>query len=310
LQAITRLFSPRQKKSPSSTIDWPIPYKNYRESTQANQTPNYQALNDRKYISRELRRVIGYSSSPEIPNLSLGISIPSTTLRTANNQIISTRTNGRMSAVNLNDMLDDVDTVMECSMSDTFKFAPEPLLRRLMTPEAAKKVLQAHRTEVKLSQNIILSDLAKFYSDKAFKVFAILTTNCCYGLIEHFYRNSFQDDMLPVRKRRLEQGSKKWEVESCDKGAFDSNKIPEIFRWGPSSPWGPSPYRVDQFCQHWQWPFVPPVFVEGKFRYIFPEEIRLPFTRSGERKDSDLTLYSYVEEKSVHAGHLPKNPVR
>jgi hypothetical protein len=283
---------------------------NYRENTQANQTSNYQALNDQKYISRELRRAIGYSSSPEIPNRSLGISIPSTTQITPNNQIISPRTNIKMSAVNLNDMFDNVDAVMECSMSDTFKFAPETLLRRLTTPEAVKKVLQVHGTEIKLTQNIIISDLAKFYSDRAFKVFAILTTNYRFDLIEHFYRNAFQDDMLPVRKRRLEQGSKSWEVESCDKGAFDGNRVPEVFRWGPSSPWGENSYRVDQFCQHWQWPFVPPVFVEGKFRYIFPEETHLPFTRSGERKDSDLTLFSYVEEKSVHSGHLPKNPVR
>jgi hypothetical protein len=184
-----------------------------------------------------------------------------------------------MSAATLNDMLGNVNTIMERSMIDSLKFAPETLLRRLTTPEAVKKVLQEYSTEVRLTQN--------------------------------FYRKGFRDDMLPVRKRRLEQDSMTWEIESCNKRAFDGNRVPEVFRWGPSSPWGRDSYRVDQFCQHWQWPFVPPVFVVGNFRYIFPEETRLPFTRSGEKKDSDATtLYSYVEKMSVHASHLPKNPVR
>jgi hypothetical protein len=274
-------------------------------------TSNKQELNDQRNISREFRRVKGYPSSPEIPNPSLEVSIPSTRQRNPNNQIISFTTNIKMSAATLNDIIDNVNAAMECSMIDTLKFAPETLLRRLTTPEAVKEVLQEYRTEVRLTQNISISDLAQFYSYRAFKVFAILTTNHCYDLIEHFYRKGFQDDMLPVRKRWLEHDSKTWEIESCNKGAFDGNRIPEVFRWGPSSPWGRNSYRVDQFCQHWQWPFVPPVFVEGKFRYIFPEETRLPFTRSGGKKDSDpMTLYSYVEEMSVHAGHLPKNPVR
>lgn len=260
---------------------------------------------------REYRRVIRYLFPVEVLNSSLGTSILSTKQRAPNNQIISSIINIKMSAITLNDMLEDVDRVMGCStIDDTIKFAPETLLRRLTTPEAIKKVLQEYRTEVKLTENISISELARFYSERAFKVFAILTTNRCFDLIEHFYRNSFQDDMLPIRKRRLEQGSKNWEIESWNMGAFDGKKVPEVFRWGPSSPWGRNSYRVDQFCQNWQWPFVPPVFVEGKFRYIFPKETRLPFTRSGKRKDKDPSFFSYVEEKSVHAGHLPKNPVR
>jgi hypothetical protein len=275
------------------------------------QTSNNQERNDQRNISRKFYKFKGYPSSPEIPNPPLEVSIPSTRQRTPKNQIISSTTNIKMSAATLNDMLGNVNTIMERSMIDSLKFAPETLLRRLTTPEAVKKVLQEYSTEVRLTQNITISDLAQFYSDRAFKVFAILTTNRCFDLIEHFYRKGFRDDMLPVRKRRLEQDSMTWEIESCNKRAFDGNRVPEVFRWGPSSPWGRDSYRVDQFCQHWQWPFVPPVFVVGNFRYIFPEETRLPFTRSGEKKDSDATtLYSYVEKMSVHASHLPKNPVR
>jgi hypothetical protein len=303
-QAITRIFNSQQKKSPSTPTDWSLSHKKYPTSTQVYQTSKDQKQNGQ-------RNVKGYPFSPEMPNLSLEVSIPSNGQRTPNSQNRSSTTNIKMSESTLNDMLDDVDTVMECSTIDAFKFAPETLLRRLTTPETVKKVLQEYSRETALTQNTTISDLVQFYSDKAFKVFAILATNRGFDLIEHFYVKGFQDDMLPVRKKRSGQDSKTWEIESCNKGTFDGSRVPETFRWGPSSPWGRDSWRVDQFCQHWQWPFVPPVLIEGKFRYNFPDEIRLPFTRSWGKKDSEpTTLYSYVEKMSVHAGHLPKNSVR
>jgi hypothetical protein len=228
-------------------------------------------------------------------------------------QIMSSRINIDMSTFTLKDMLDDSDTVMECSISksfDTLKFVSETRLAKLTTPEAVKEVLQERKSELKLSPYVDLSELAEFFSQKAFKVFAILATNQGFDLMEHFWRNNFQNDMLPVRKRMLEDGTNGWVIESCNKDVLDDTKVCEVFRSGSSSPWGPNPYRIKQFCENWQWPFVPPVFVESTFRYKFPEETRLPFTRDGETKDSQFSLYSYVQEKSIHIDHLPRNLVR
>jgi hypothetical protein len=170
------------------------------------------------------------------------------------------------------------------------------------------EVLEQHKS--KLEDPEATQKLAEFFSKNAYKGFAILATNRRFDLMEHFFRNGFHNDMLPVQKRKLEAPNKGSKIESCNEGDFDDKKVCEVFPWGGSSPWSSDPYFVNQFCEVWQWPFVAPVFVKNKFRYTFPPETRLPFTRIGKRKNSDLSFYSYVEETSVHLGHFPNDLVR
>jgi hypothetical protein len=217
-----------------------------------------------------------------------------------------------MAALTLDSMIEESETVMEGPSGSTFNFVSETRLAHLTTSEEDVERVLERRLGPNQNLPATTSNLAKFFSKKAFKVFAILATNYRFELMGHCYRIGFQNDMLPVKKRRLEDGSKGWVVESCYKKASNGTTAYEVFRSDSdgNSPWGRGPYLVNQFCDQWQWRFVPPVFVETTFRYKFPEQTCLPFTNVGEKKSSKDSLYSYVEEKSVHIDHLPRNLVR
>jgi hypothetical protein len=229
---------------------------------------------------------------------------------------MSSTANIDMSTVTLEGLCAKIEKGKESKTdNEPIEFVPETVLAGLINQKAVENVLQHSTGHGELQLAAPISVLAEFFSKEAFKVFAILAMNHHFPgafnlpLLDHLYQKGFRDDMLPVQKRSLKTG---WEIESCNRNADPDKIVREAFRYGDGSPWGKhglAPWTIDQFYQSWQWPFVPPVFFEDKFRYEFPYQIRLPFTRSGERKKSD-SFYSYVEDKSIHVDHIPRDLVR
>jgi hypothetical protein len=222
-----------------------------------------------------------------------------------------------MSADTLKGVRTNIGAVTVFKKQNNLKFIPETLLAKVMNPTAVKGVLGEQRAKLNLKSTVTIDELANFFSKEAFKIFAILATYDLFGLVEHFWQHDFQNDLLPVRKRWLNDDD--WEIESCIDGdqivveirEQIQAKVRKVFSWGDDSPWGVRDDLVRQFCDYWQWEFVSPVFVEDRFRYEFPDEIHLPFTRVGvEKQPKSDTFYSYVQEMSIHADHLPKALVR
>jgi hypothetical protein len=224
------------------------------------------------------------------------------------------------SAITLVGMLTNINIAMEPEDDDAPKFVPESVLKRIVNPKSVEKVLEDHIANLQATREpprTPISDLIKFFTTKAFKVFAILAENDSLHLVEQFYQNDFRDDMLPVRKKPSTANTGDREIESFNTGdGVDEiarervqEQVRNVFRYGGESPWGPDSRLINKFYQEWQWPFIPPVFSEDKFRYEFPVQVHLPFTKSGSKKDSAVSFYSYVHEKSVHVDHVPKNLV-
>jgi hypothetical protein len=205
-----------------------------------------------------------------------------------------------MSQQALEDLRDSIEQKLVTSGEK--EFIPEASLVQLINPQVVRSILEDDATE----------DLIEFFSEKAFKVFAILAMNDgSKDLFRHMYEKRFQDDMLPVRKHWSSDEGSRLELHSCTEGA-DNESVKAAFRYGNGSPWGRRPDKIKSFSESWQWPYTTPVFVEDNFRYKFPDGMRLPFTKRREKKtgNSHSSLYSYVEEKSIHVDHIPRNLVR
>jgi hypothetical protein len=231
---------------------------------------------------------------------------------------MSSRSTIDLSADTLQGVLANIQIATEAEEYWMADFVPVTVLGDIINRRAVKGVLLEHSSLLTLEPPIPMAELADFFSTKAYKVFAILAQNESLHLIEHFYQNGFQDDMLPVRKTLLSNRSKDWEIVPCKYRDCDGETAREkfratvrkTFRCGGDQPRGPTPKEIKHFLEYWQWPFIAPVFVKEEFEYEFPDGIRLPFTWSaGPKPNSDFLLYSEVEEKSVHADHLPKDLV-
>jgi len=213
-----------------------------------------------------------------------------------------------MSVVTCEDMIEKIANAMVCRKQPAQKFVPHTLLRQLMTWDAVRGVLLEHNSELCQDTN---PELVEFFSKNSFKVFAILVMNEQLHLAQHFYQCRFEDNMLPVEQVWLDDNGDDWKIGLCNKGSSYDKILRDTFRLGQDSPWGKRARSIENFCQSWQWPFIPPIFVKDTFRYKFPDSIHLPFIESFDRKlPSDCSFYSYVEEKCVHVDHLPEDAVR
>ena len=316
---MTWILGPRQKKPLTPIDERPISHINCREDTQVHPALDKVGQNDQRTRSTEPHSIKKDPSSSESPTHLPGtFTIPSTRKRTPKDQKMSPRAKIDESAITLRGMLANINIAMEPEDDDALKFVPESVLKRIMNPKSVEKVLEDHISRLQATgkpPQTPISELTEFFTTKAFKVFAILAENNSLDLVEQFYQNGFHNDMLPVRKKLLTTNPKVWEIESYNTGDGVDEKAREkvreqvrnVFRYGGESPWGTDSRLINKFYQDWQWPFIPPVFLKGKFRYEFPVQIHLPFTRSANKKESAVSFFSYVQEKSVHADHLPKD---
>jgi len=66
------------------------------------------------------------------------------------------------------------------------------------------------------------------------------------------------------------------------------------------------PQMLDAFCDDYHLRFLPPVFTETRFAYMFAEKTQMPFWSAGVRKDGP---FSTVEKWRIHRDHLPPGMV-
>lgn len=235
--------------------------------------------------------------------------------RSASAQIMPSETNIDMPASTLDDLCDQIGEGMLPQTDDDtenqsddwdLEFIPETVLKNLISTDAVGNVLRHSKEHHRLQLNTPIPELAQWFSENAVKLFAILADNHQLHLIEHMYHERIRDDMLPVKGRKK---GKTYEMKPCKKSSDDDQeRVCRAFQSGAKSPWGPR--GVDHFYLVWQWRFVSPVFLKDEFRYDFQPQVRLPFTRIGVKNLSQNSLYSHVQEMSVHADHLPKDLVR
>lgn len=178
--------------------------------------------------------------------------------------------------------------------------------------KAITEVLQELRSEATERWEVPVENLVTFIAERAYKVFAILVLERQAHLIEQFYRHrcDFRQEMLPVRLLESESTPqpivKPYDEESRRKEGLNCNVLGNVFDM--ESVWEDDTVR--NFCLYWQWPFFSPVFVQGRFRYWFPNGTRLPFTRNGTTHGDGNSLYSRIDEKSIHNDHIRTTIVR
>lgn len=168
-------------------------------------------------------------------------------------------------------------------------FVPESALRKLLHKAAVRKALEKHTIETDIDS------LALFVCDKATRIFAILAWAESESLIEQFYKHQFIDDQLPIR---LEENY----VEDCVEAiSFQFGKISIEKHPFNNDHW--TDRTIDDFCNHYQWPFLTPVFYQSQFRYNFHERTRMPFVDKRFRSERGSN-FSVVQEWSIHRDHI------
>ena len=181
------------------------------------------------------------------------------------------------------------------------EFIPVSVLQQMMNYETVKDFLEQCGEDF----DEAIPELARFFSNRAFKVFAILVRHRQLSLVNRFYQSLIDDSMLPIYKQyRIVEGKTDWRIESYNNSFNYDAVLSNVFHVG--DPWDK---QIDEFCESWQWPFVPPVFVRTRFRYKFPDKVRLPFTGIRRIKPWVSNPGSVVKE-SVHIDHVPNDPVR
>lgn len=216
------------------------------------------------------------------------------------NRARSETTKADMSAVTAGELHADIRRATQnlTIEDESTHFVPGTLLAQLITPRTVESVLH----NVSATNN---PELVEFFSSRAVKVFVILFRISRLNLVEHFYKNSCEDDVLPVRMKYINKDCASWKMESYHNGDWKSAsaRAQAVFRhieWND----------ITDFCNK-QWQFIPPVFDNNEFRYDFPDNTRLPFIRKGDHQVlSTSTLFSKVEGCSIHAAHLLDYPVR
>ncbi|KAI1126446.1 hypothetical protein F5Y10DRAFT_293840 [Nemania abortiva] len=143
----------------------------------------------------------------------------------------------------------------------------------------------------RLGREVSIQMLAEFVVSRALSVFAILIMMDKPYLIESFYRDDFDESMLPIRCKGTMTD---WSVESY----FNKNSnttLKEIF-----SQHGWTFSDVADICDIYQWQFFPLVFTEETFRYEIPSDMRLPYTQSVKQLKTTNSYYSCVEKRSIY----------
>jgi hypothetical protein len=202
LKTITGFLGPREKK-PVTLIPEPSTPQNTREDTQAHQASYNEEPNDRTH---DLPGYYSFSENSSLP------SRPSTSQIILKEQIMPSEAKIDMSADTLKGVRTNIGAVTVFKKQNNLKFIPETLLAKVMNPTAVKGVLGEQRAKLNLKSTVTIDELANFFSKEAFKIFAILATYDLFGLVEHFWQHDFQNDLLPVRKRWLNDDD--WEIES------------------------------------------------------------------------------------------------
>lgn len=192
------------------------------------------------------------------------------------------------------------------------EFVPESALKRLMgNRKAITKTLEELRSNSTQAWETPIEDLVSFIAEDAYKVFPLLIRQEVSHLIEQFYRYryDFRQEMLPVKLSN--SMSTRPTIESYDgasrrREGLNCDILENVF--DIESAWKRCTLR--DFCLTWQWSFFPPVFVEEKFHYLFPDRTRLPFTRYEETPRNNSSLYSRLDKKSIHNDHIQTTIVR
>ena len=211
-----------------------------------------------------------------------------------------------------NSLDEDSENFMDDDLDLENEFVPETILRKLINPDAVENVLRHSRDHHGLKLQVPIPELAQWFSKDAFKLFAILAKNGHLNLIEHLYHKRIQDDILPITPKKTMKLEADCKLKPYDKRFDDSEQnVSKALHYSQHDLWDVEPKKIIRhFHLTWQWQFTSPVFVKDQFRYRFHSKVRLPFTRTGAKNMSPNSLYSYVQEKSVHVDHLPKDLVR
>ncbi|KAI0111227.1 kinase-like domain-containing protein [Nemania sp. FL0031] len=185
------------------------------------------------------------------------------------------------------------------------EFLPEASLFKLVDADTVAAVLQSNPDVRCPNQQTEDRVLAEYFAQNAPKVFAVLVRTSLLHHMEYLYRKRVLDKMLPINLVWRNYSKNKWDVKSYDKST-DDEKIGQVFGCdvdaGAGNPWDDE--TIERFFDG-QWPLVPARFDKDKFRYNFPEPIRLPFTWVGNDVDYHSKT-SWVREERVHADYFPK----
>jgi hypothetical protein len=122
-------------------------------------------------------------------------------------------------------------------------------------------------------------------------VFAILLYINQVESIDKFYREGFDDKMLPVWKYG-ESFTMVYPPAEGSAAVKAANVIAAtLHQWIPQT----------LFCNHAQWLFLAPTFRKGEFQYEFHPKALMPFLNKGESQSSG---FSDVTKWSIHRDHL------
>lgn len=171
------------------------------------------------------------------------------------------------------------------------KFVPVSALKQLFHEATVLKALERFKKSFKNDT----TSLQSFVCENAIRVFAILAWAESEPLIEQFYEHQFKDDQLPVQLR-INEDEDIVEAISFSLGSISIDKHPfNSYQW--------TDRNIEDFCNHYQWPFLSPVFQHSQFRYGFHERTRMPFVDERLRSQKE-SFFSVVEEWRIHRDHI------
>ncbi|KAJ4293284.1 hypothetical protein N0V90_008566 [Kalmusia sp. IMI 367209] len=186
---------------------------------------------------------------------------------------------------------DDIKAAMILQDNPDLKFVPVSALKQLFHQATVASALEQYKKSLKND----VSSLQSFVCDKATRVFAILAWAESEPLIEQFYEYQFVDEQLPVRLV-IDEDEDIVEAISFRLGKISIDKHPfNNYQW--------TDRNIEDFCNHYQWPFLSPVFRQNQFQYHFHERTRMPFVDERPKSQKE-SYFSIVEEWRIHRDHI------
>ncbi|KAI8632601.1 hypothetical protein F5Y19DRAFT_491226 [Xylariaceae sp. FL1651] len=174
------------------------------------------------------------------------------------------------------------------------KFLPYDMLQELVTADTVRVVLQnanVMETEIEGLVNFVLNHGAK----RLFLILVLMTTKSeeQLSLLLDLKDGEVTDESLPLAFSPDNQ--KKYYGYSLEKAEPDERQFSLFNDWDDNE-W-------EKF-DHYQWPFIAPVFRANKFRYHFAKLRPLPYLQVAQHPASS-GFFGEVSRAEIHPAHLP-----